>query len=87
MRSVRLSPMEIEEIQNRTRALSEEEKRVVLANLRTTDLYQELDRRLLAANRQIEMLNEVINRASEQEPTLLNMQMYIRDLKEVLKIW
>lgn len=86
MRSVRLSPMEIEEIQNRTRGLNEEEMRVVLANIRTTDLYQELDRRLLAANRQIEMINEVINRASEQEPTLLNMQMYIRDLKEVLRI-
>lgn len=86
MRSVRLSPMEIEEIATRTRALSEEEKRVVIANLRTTDLYQELDRRLLAVNRQIEMINEVVNRASEQEPTLLNMQMYIRDLKEVLKI-
>lgn len=86
MRNVRLSPMEIEEIQNRTRALSEEELRVVIANIRTTDLYQELDRRLLAANRQIEMINEVINRASEQEPTLLNMQMYIRDLKEVLRI-
>ena len=86
MRNVRLSPMEIEEIQNRTRALSEEELRVVIANIRTTDLYQELDRRLLAANRQIEMINEVVNRASEQEPTLLNMQMYIRDLKEVLRI-
>lgn len=86
MRNVRLSPMEIEEIQNRTRGLSEEEMRVVLANIRTTDLYQELDRRLLAVNRQIEMINEVVNRASEQEPTLLNMQMYIRDLKEVLKI-
>lgn len=86
MRNVRLSPMEIEEIQNRTRALSEEELRVVIANIRTTDLYQELDRRLLAANRQIEMINEVVNRASEQEPTLLNMQMYIRDLKEVLRV-
>lgn len=86
MMSVRLSPMEIEEITNRTRAMSEEEIRVTLANIRTTDLYQELDRRLLAANRQIEMINEVVNRASEQEPTLLNMQMYIRDLKEVLKI-
>ena len=86
MKNVRLSPMEIEEIQNRTRALTEEQLRVVLANIRTTELYQELDRRLLAANRQIEMINEVVNRASEQEPTLLNMQMYIRDLKEVLKV-
>ena len=81
----KLSPIEIEEITNRTRAMSEEETRVVLANLRTTELYQELDRRVLAASRKVEMINAVVEEASTKEPTLINMQLYIKELKEILK--
>ena len=80
----KLSPIEIEEIKNKTRGLREDEKRVVLANLRTTDLYQELDRRMAAAQRKLEQINFVIDDASQKEPTLINMQTYFKELKEVL---
>ncbi len=80
----KLSPMEIEEIQNRTLGLSEDEKLIVLANLRTTDLYKELDRRTLAAERKLEQVNYVIDLASQQEPTLINIQTYLKELKQVL---
>lgn len=81
---IQLSPMEIEEIKNRTRALSDDEKLVVLANLRTTDLYNELDRRMSAAQRKLEQINFVIDNATQQEPTLINMQTYFKELKDVL---
>lgn len=79
----RLSLMEIEEIQNRTRAMGEAERSVVLANLSTTELQGELDRRLIAANKKVDMIYNVIQNNQELN-TLIELQTFIKELKDCL---
>ena len=79
-----LSLMEKEEIQNHTLGLSDDERQVVLANMRTTVLENELDRRYQVALKKLEMINTVVNNASTMELTLVNMQKYFKELKSVL---
>lgn len=84
-----LSPIEEDEIATRTRALTENQIRVVLANLRTTDMQAELSRRTMYANRKIDMICSVMNEWSESiqdqsENNLVTLQKFIKELKDVL---
>ena len=81
----KLSPIEREKYKNMTIGLCDEEERIVLGNIRTTRLEQELDRRYQYALRKLEMVNMTINNFAEiQEPTLVDIQQYFKDLKAVL---
>lgn len=85
----KLSPIEIDEITNRTRGLSEEEREVVLHNLPTTCLQSELERRTIYVNKKIDNLYNVITAWTEDiaDPSvnnLVNLQNFIKDIKEVL---
>lgn len=81
----KLSQIERDEIKNRTLALREEDKTVVVHNLNTTVLMKELDRRYALALKKLDMVNQTINNfANIEEPTLVDIQQYLKNLKEVL---
>ena len=78
-----LSPMEKEEIKTRTLALTDNQKAIVLAYLPTTDMQAELERRLVQANKKVDMIYNVI--ANNQElDTLNDLQKFIKELKDCL---
>ena len=79
-----LSQWEIEKYSDITRALSDEQRKIVLANLRTTELYEELDRRTKVASEKLAELDRVVSDNAQSEMTLLDMQRYFKELKEVL---
>lgn len=79
-----LSPWEIEKYSDITRALSDDQRKIVLANLRTTELYEELDRRTKVASEKLAELDRVVSNNAQSEMTLLDMQNYFKELKEVL---
>jgi hypothetical protein len=84
-----LSPMEIEEISNRTRGLSEEEREVVLHNLPTSSLQNELNRRVEYVNEKIDNLYNIITSweneiADPSVGNLINLQNFIKVVKESL---
>ena len=85
----KLSPMEIEEISNRTKGLSDDEREIVLHNLPTLSLQKELERRTVFVNEKIDNLYNIINSWTEDiaDPSvnnLLNLQKFIKDVKEAL---
>ena len=79
-----LSQWEIEKYSDITRALSDDQRKIVLANLRTTELYEELDRRTKVASEKLVELDRVVSDNAQSEMTLLDMQRYFKELKEVL---
>lgn len=79
-----LSLWEIEKYSDITRALSDDQRKIVLANLRTTELYEELDRRTKVASEKLAELDRVVSDNAQSEMTLLDMQNYFKELKEVL---
>lgn len=79
-----LSQWEIEKYSDITRALSDDQRKIVLANLRTTELYEELDRRTKVASEKLAELDRVVSDNAQSEMTLLDMQRYFKELKEVL---
>ena len=80
----KLSPWEVEKYSEITRALSDDQRKIVLANLRTTELYEELDRRTKVASEKLAELDRVVSNNAQSEMTLLDMQNYFKELKEVL---
>lgn len=79
-----LSQWEIEKYSDITRALSDDQRKIVLANLRTTELYEELYRRTKVASEKLAELDRVVSDNAQSEMTLLDMQRYFKELKEVL---
>ena len=79
-----LSPWEVEKYTNITRALSDDQRKVVLANIRTSELYDELERRTKVASNKLAELDRVVSDNAQSEMTLLDMQRYFNELKEVL---
>ena len=79
-----LSQWEIEKYTDITRALSDDQRKIVLANIRTSELYDELERRTRVASNKLAELDRVVSNNAQSEMTLLDMQRYFMELKEVL---
>lgn len=79
-----LSDIEIKEISNRTKAMREDEKRLVLMNLPTRMLNEEIVRRTDVAMKKLNGLFEILGTVNT-ELTLEEMQEVLADCKEVLQ--
>lgn len=79
-----LSAMEVNEIATRTKAMSLNEKRVVLMNLPTNMILSEIERRDARVKEQLSDIFNILNCCSEQM-TLLEIQEVLRNCKEILK--
>lgn len=79
-----LSAMEVNEIASRTKAMSLNEKRVVLMNLPTNMILSEIERRDARVKEQLSDIFNILNCCSEQM-TLLEIQEVLRNCKEILK--
>lgn len=79
-----LSAMEVNEIASRTKAMSLNEKRVVLMNLPTNMILSEIERRDARVKEQLSDIFNILNCCSEQM-TLIEIQEVLRNCKEILK--
>lgn len=79
-----LSAMEVNEIATRTKAMSLNEKRVVLMNLPTNMILSEIERRDARVKEQLSDIFNILNCCSEQM-TLIEIQEVLRNCKEILK--
>ena len=76
--------MEVNEIALRTKAMSLNEKRVVLMNLPTNMILSEIERRDARVKEQLSDIFNILNCCSEQM-TLIEIQEVLRNCKEILK--
>lgn len=83
--SWKLSPIEVNELSIRTRAMSEDEKRVVLKNLPTCFLLDEIRRRTDTVNMQYQQLFEILSAVSE-DISLPEMQEILKNCRQTLKM-
>lgn len=80
-----LSIIEIQELSNRTKAMREDEKRIVLMNLPTKMLNEEIVRRTDVAMSELKGLFNILETVNT-EISLEEMQEVLKSCKEVLKM-
>ena len=79
-----LSMMEKEKWSDFARAMTDEQRRVILQNTKTTELQQELDRRTVFTTAKINQIFDVIDNNPVDEIDLVGMQKLLKELKGIL---
>lgn len=79
-----MSPIEMDSFAEKTKALTEEQKKFVIWFIPTKYLLNEIERRTTAADNKVDAIASIFEEATECERTLENMTRFLRAIKEVV---
>jgi len=79
-----MSPMKIETLKNIAKAMSEEEKELVLAYFPTKMIKNEIARREVSITRKVDEVSMIVRESLNKDSTLENKEKCIKVLKNVL---
>lgn len=79
-----MSPIEQDSFAEKTRALTEEQKKFVIRFIPTKVLLDEIERRTVAADNKVTAIESIFEEAVECERTLENMTRFLKAIKEVV---